>query len=93
MLSGQRETPQETEMRPTVFTVIAQWDAEARVWVAMSDDVPGLATEAETLDELERKLTVMVPELLELNDGSSIEDGEVPIDLIARRHSRERCPA
>ena len=27
-------------------------DDEAKVWVATSDDVPGLATEAETMQEL-----------------------------------------
>ena len=32
------------------------WDEEARVWVAESDDVPGLATEAETIELLIEKL-------------------------------------
>ncbi|WP_338147371.1 DUF1902 domain-containing protein [Thermus thermophilus] len=32
--------------------VQALWDGEAGVWVAESDDVPGLATEAATLEEL-----------------------------------------
>jgi hypothetical protein len=30
--------------------IFADWDAEAGVWTATSDDVPGLAIEAETLD-------------------------------------------
>lgn len=47
--------------------VQALWDGEAGVWVAESDDVPGLATEAATLEELLAKLAVMVPELLEEN--------------------------
>ncbi len=42
------------------------WDPEA-VWVAVSDDVPGLATEAGTIETLTKKLRVMVPELLEAN--------------------------
>ena len=45
----------------------ADWDDEATVWVAISDDVPGLATEAETLEHLIEKLKIMVPELLDLN--------------------------
>jgi predicted RNase H-like HicB family nuclease len=49
------------------FHVRASWDSEARVWFAYSDDVPGLATEADNLDALEAKLQVMVPELLEAN--------------------------
>ena len=35
--------------------------------MAESDDVPGLVTEAATLDELQPKIRVLVPELLELN--------------------------
>jgi len=48
--------------------VSAFWDQEAQVWTAESENVPGLATEAETLDALTQKLRILVPELLELND-------------------------
>ena len=34
----------------------ADWDDDSNVWVAISDDVPGLATEAETLEQLIEKL-------------------------------------
>ena len=50
-----------------IYTVRADWDDEAAAWVATSDDVPGLVTEAETLEGLIAKLHVMVPEMLELN--------------------------
>ncbi|MDQ2917094.1 MAG: DUF1902 domain-containing protein [Casimicrobiaceae bacterium] len=63
--------------------VRATWDPEASVWVAESDDVPGLATEAESLDTLMRKLNVMIPELLALNGGGFSPD--VPIELLARQ--------
>jgi hypothetical protein len=43
------------------LTVRAAWDAEASVWVAESDDVPGLITEADDLDALMSKLRVMIP--------------------------------
>ena len=49
------------------FTVKAHWDAEAQVWWAESDDVPGLVAEAETHDALVEDLRQLVPELLELN--------------------------
>jgi predicted RNase H-like HicB family nuclease len=49
------------------YVIRAFWDSEAGIWVAESDDVPGLATGAATLDELVSKLAVMIPELLELN--------------------------
>jgi hypothetical protein len=49
------------------LVISAEWDPDARVWVATSDDVPGLATEAATMEALAQKLRVMVPELLALN--------------------------
>jgi predicted RNase H-like HicB family nuclease len=54
-------------MMPDTYQINAQWDAEASVWVATSDDVLGLATEAETLEALSQKLRIMIPELLQLN--------------------------
>ena len=61
----------------------AEWDEEAAVWVASSDDVPGLATEADTLEGLSKKLETLAPELLDLN---GLENGpEVPFELLARK--------
>jgi Domain of unknown function (DUF1902) len=54
-------------MEQITYHVDAIWDADAAVWVATSDDVPGLATESETIEALSRKLRTMVPELLHLN--------------------------
>jgi predicted RNase H-like HicB family nuclease len=47
--------------------VTARWDGEAGVWVATSDDIPGLVTEAESLDRLIKRIEAVVPELLEDN--------------------------
>ena len=66
------------------FTVKAIWDAEASVWVAESDDVPGLVTEAETLEALLAKLRVLIPELLEANGVLPPDGDEFPFTLIAR---------
>jgi predicted RNase H-like HicB family nuclease len=49
----------------TVYRVRADWDPEAEVWVATSDDVPGLATESPTIEALSEKLKTLIPELLE----------------------------
>ena len=46
----------------------AIWDAEAQVWVAESENVPGLATEADTIEALTVKLHNIIPELLILNN-------------------------
>ena len=42
-------------------------DDEANVNVASSPDLKGLVVEAETLDELEKEVRDLVPELLTLN--------------------------
>ena len=47
--------------------VKAHWDDEAHVWVAESEDVPGLITESETMEQLVDKLKILIPELLEAN--------------------------
>lgn len=53
------------------YQVTAFWDAEAAVWVATSGDVPGLATEADTVEALIDKLRIMIPELLECSGQAS----------------------
>ena len=65
------------------FLVRAEWDEEASVWVATSDDVPGLATEEATMEGLIEKLKLIIPELLKAN-GLRI-DREVPFEVITRR--------
>ncbi|MDO9104241.1 MAG: DUF1902 domain-containing protein [Methylovulum sp.] len=42
-------------------------DDEANVYIATSPDLKGLVVEAETLDELEKEVRDLVPELLTLN--------------------------
>ena len=54
--------------------VKANWDSEAKVWVAESDDVPGLVAEAGNMEQLIAKLKILIPELLELN--KSIDYGD-----------------
>ncbi len=49
--------------------VTAMWDAAAAVWVAESDDVPGLVAESPTIEALWGKLQTLVPELLAENAG------------------------
>ena len=65
------------------FFIRAEWDEEAMVWVATSDDVPGLATEHDTIEGLIEKLRVMIPELLEANGAES--EGGIPFEVLTRR--------
>lgn len=47
----------------------AEWDDEANVWVATSEDVPGLVTEAASMEALMTRLQAIIPELMALNCG------------------------
>ena len=75
-------------MDTQTFEVRAVWDAEAKVWVAESDDVPGLVTEEESQEKLVEKLKSLVPELLELNNYPT--DRTKPIDIIVQYRREER---
>ena len=50
-----------------VYEVRARWDSEGGVWVAESEDVPGLVAEAASPNTRGEKLRILIPELLELN--------------------------
>ncbi len=73
-----------------IYHVKAEWDAEAAVWVATSDDVPGLATGADTIEALIDKLKIVVPELLREN-GISLPAGDVAFQLRAERMDHARA--
>src|SRR5688572_15011503 len=40
------------------------WDDEAKVWYVEKSDIDGLATEADTLEELRRKVPIIIQDLL-----------------------------
>jgi len=74
-------------MKKINIFVNALWDDEVSVWVATSEQVPGLVAEAGTAEELEKKLIVMIPELLIenglLKEGNCKEG--VPFHLLQER--------
>ena len=49
------------------YVIKFTWDEEAAVWVATSDDIPGLVLESGSFDALAERVRYAVPELLELN--------------------------
>ena len=57
------------------------WDDEACVWVATSEDVPGLVLESGSVDALIEKVRYAVPELLEINESIR----SLPIHFYAER--------
>jgi hypothetical protein len=48
------------------ITIDARWDAEASVWIATSNDVPGLVVEADTWPSMIEEARLVLPDLLEL---------------------------
>jgi len=79
------------KLKPSLIIVRALWDEDAKVWVASSSDIHGLATEARTLEQLGRKVLVMIEELIELN-GLDIDLPEIPVHIMAERTARIANP-
>jgi hypothetical protein len=63
--------------------VRAQWDPEAGIWWAESADLPGLVSEAPTLDALVERVSAVIPDLLALAEGP-IATGSPPRQVTFR---------
>lgn len=44
----------------------ARWDSEPAVWIATSEDIPGLVVEADTWPSMIQEVRFVLPDLLEL---------------------------
>lgn len=60
-------------------------DNEACVWVATSDDIPGLVLESGSFDALLERVRIAVPELLSLNTASDLP---ISLSFLSERHER-----
>jgi predicted RNase H-like HicB family nuclease len=69
--------------RPII--IHADWDPEAAVWVATTQDVRGLVTEAESIEALRAKLPGMILDLLE---EYGVADLPASIEIVARSSDR-----
>ena len=47
------------------------WDAEAAVWIATSETIPGLVLESGSVDALIERIRFAAPELLALNGAGN----------------------
>lgn len=72
-------------MEMNVYQIIITWDEEAAVWIAESDDVPGLVLESNSLDALIKRVRDAAPELLELNCGYT---GNIYLSYVIVHHER-----
>jgi hypothetical protein len=61
------------------YKVRLTWDDEAYVWMATSEDVPGLVLESGSIDALIERVKYAVPDMLDLKDT------DIKVDFEARK--------
>ena len=69
------------------LVIDANWDSVARVWVATSEDVPGVAVEADTTNETMEILQDVVVDLMEANGIGANGDMDVVVRFAQREES------
>lgn len=67
------------------YVINFTWDPESNVWIATSQDVPGLVLESSSFDALLEHTRFAVPELLELNTS---EQSPLSLTFKSERHER-----
>lgn len=67
------------------YVVKFVWDDDANVWIATSNDIPGLILESGSFDALLERVRFAVPKLLSLN---GISDSPLSLEFISERHER-----
>ena len=56
------------------YDIQLDWDDEAQVWLATSEDIPGLILEDESADKLIQRVILAAPEIIELNGLEKRQD-------------------
>jgi hypothetical protein len=64
------------------------WDEVADIWVATSEEIPGLVLESGSLDALMERVRHAAPELLELN---SSPEGDFTLHFFSERSELVAC--
>jgi predicted RNase H-like HicB family nuclease len=67
------------------LNIIAEWDPEASVWVATSEDIKGLAIDAPTLERLVERLPAVIEDLIEFNHPELAGLTDIPFKVHASR--------
>lgn len=55
------------------YTIILTWDDEASVWIAESEDIPGLILESDSCDTLIERVKLAIPDLLENEKTNNLQ--------------------
>lgn len=73
-------------MDHVVIKVLAEWDEEAQVWFATSEDIDGLAVEAATETELRERVLGAIQDLVECNGMPKGAEGlpDIPVSIMAK---------
>lgn len=67
------------------YSVLLTWDDEARVWIATSEDIPGLILESGSADVLMERVRYAVPELLEFSNQNQ---GDISLSFNTEYHAK-----
>ncbi len=63
--------------------ILVSYDEDAEVWLAESDDLPGLVSEAPTYEALVDRVSAVAPELLAFNGEAA--RGELTLEFMTTR--------
>ena len=67
------------------YIVNLTWDNESNVWIATSDDIPGLVLESGSFDALLERIRFAAPELIALNNP---DKKTYVLSFVSNRHER-----
>lgn len=67
------------------YIINLTWDEESKVWIATSDDIPGLVLESGSFDALLERIRFAAPELIALN---APKEKTYVLSFVSNRHER-----
>lgn len=67
------------------YIINLTWDNKADVWIATSNDIPGLVLESGSFDALLERVRFAAPELIALNNP---EQSSYVLSFVSNRHER-----
>ena len=73
-ISEKASHPNRRVVVPDGYDIQLDWDDEEKVWIATSDDIPGLILEDESADKLIQRVMLAAPEIIELNGVEKRQD-------------------
>jgi hypothetical protein len=76
------------------YRIEVDFDQDAGVWYVLDSNLPGLMTEAATLDEMVARLKMIVPDLLDvIAECGGEPDGDTPVPMEVIFHTRSGSSA